>query len=409
MSLEETLVLAQKIASDNYSSQELDQFLACLNNANAGELDLILNTYQEALDKQDHYPSHVSSGFMRRLEALRPGIEVEAPEMPVIGNRVQIAWTRRAAAAMIIVVAGAGALYLRHPAKNEKPAAVSSIAVRDEKELKAPSTNRATITLSGGQKVFLDSVANGQLALQNQVRLVKMAEGKVGYEGVAPAGASGEVAYNTLTNPIGSKVVDITLAEGSRVWLNAGSSLTYPVAFTGKQRNVQFTGEAYFEISPDASRPFTVTKAGDNLRINVLGTRFNVNAYTNESAIKVSLLDGSVRVDKGPASSLLRPRQQVQIKEDRHKIIKDIDLEEVMAWKNEKFQFSEKTDIEMIMRQIARWYDLEVEYQGKVNEHFWGSISRNVNASEVFSMLQATGFVKFRIEGRKVIVMPASP
>jgi transmembrane sensor len=405
MSLEKIVRLAQKIASDDYNRQELAEFLAYFENADAGEVDLILNTYQEALDKQGHYSSHVSAEFMHRLEALRPDVESAPPAIPVVSKRVNRAWIRWAAAAIVIVIAGG--VYFLPPAKNEKPTIVSAIPVPHD--IKAPSTNRATITLASGQKVFLDSAANGQLALQNQVRLVKIAEGKIGYEGVATTGAAGEIVYNTLTNPKGSKVVDITLADRSRVWLNAGSSLTYPVAFTGKQRNVQFTGEAYFEISHDASRPFTVTRTGDDVRINVLGTRFNVNAYADESAVKVSLLDGSVRVDKGKNSSLLRPGQQVQIKADRHKLINDIDMDEVMAWKNEKFQFSEKTDIEMIMRQIARWYDLDVEYQGKVNEHFWGSISRTVNVSQVFKMLQATGFVKFKVEGRKVIVMPSSP
>ncbi|HVW60422.1 MAG TPA: FecR domain-containing protein, partial [Puia sp.] len=123
----------------------------------------------------------------------------------------------------------------------------------------------------------------------------------------------------------------------------------------------------------------------------------------------VTLIEGSVKVSKGKNTSLLKPGQQVQIKEGNNKVIDGADIDEVMAWKNGKFRFSEKTDIEMIMRQIARWYDLDVEYEGKVNEHFWGSISRTVNASQVFKMLQATGFVKFRIEGRKVTVMPATP
>ncbi|MBN9384799.1 MAG: FecR domain-containing protein [Chitinophagaceae bacterium] len=405
MILEEALYLAKKIASDNYSRQELDQFLTYMDNADTGEIDLILNAYREALDKQGGYSSYVNTDFIHRLNALRPGTESVASEIPVIRERTRRSWVRWAAAAVILVTAGG--LYFRHQNKNEKPDTLSAIPVAGD--IKAPQSNRATITLARGQKVFLDSAANGQLAMQGQVRLVKMAEGKIGYEGAAPAGQPGEVVYNTVTNPRGSKVVNITLADGSRVWLNAGSSLTYPVAFTGKERNVQFTGETYFEISPDASKPFTVTRRGDNIRIKVLGTRFNVNAYDDEMALKVTLLEGSVRVDKGKNTSLLKPGQQVQVKEDRNRVIDDIDIDEVMAWKNEKFRFSEKTDIEMIMRQIARWYDLDIEYQGKVNEHFWGSISRTVNASQVFKMLQATGFVKFRIEGRKVTVMPASP
>lgn len=405
MSLEEALYLAKKIASDNYSRQELDSFLSFMDSANAGQIDLIFNAYQENLDKRDTYPSYVRPGFMDRLKALKPDTGSTAPETPVIRVKVGKGWIRWAAAAVILVITGGS--YFYHQNKNEKPNTFSPATT--SRDIQAPQSNRATITLAGGQRVFLDSAANGQLAMQSQVRLVKLAEGKIGYESSASVGQSAEVAYNTLTNPRGSKVVNITLADGSRVWLNAGSSLSYPVAFTGKERNVQFRGEAYFEISPDASRPFTVTRSGDNVRIKVLGTSFNVNAYDDESATKVTLIEGSVRVSKGKNTSLLKPGQQVQIKEENNKIIDGADIDEVMAWKNGKFRFSEKTDIEMIMRQIARWYDLDVEYEGKVNEHFWGSISRTVNASQVFKMLQATGFVKFRIEGRKVTVMPSTP
>ncbi|HVU84204.1 MAG TPA: FecR domain-containing protein [Puia sp.] len=406
MSLEEALYLAKKIASDNYSRQELDLFLSFMDGAEAGQIDLILNAYQESLDERDTFPPYVSPGFMHRLKALKPDTENAAPEeTPIIRANTGRGWIRWAAAAVILITAGGS--YFYHQNKSEKPGTFSPATV--SRDIQAPRSNRATITLAGGQRVFLDSAANGQLAMQSQVRLVKLAEGKIGYEGSASAGQSAEVAYNTLTNPRGSKVVDITLADGSRVWLNAGSSLSYPVAFTGKERNVQFRGEAFFQISPDASRPFTVTRSGDNVRIKVLGTSFNVNAYDDESATKVTLIEGSVKVSKGKNTSLLKPGQQVQVKEGNNKIIDGADIDEVMAWKNGKFRFSEKTDIEMIMRQIARWYDLDVEYEGKVNEHFWGSISRTVNASQVFKMLQATGFVKFRIEGRKVTVMPATP
>lgn len=405
MSLEEALYFAKKIASDNYSRQELDSFLSFMDSADAGQIDLILNAYQESLDKRDSYPSYVSPGFMDRLKALRPDTENAAPEPPVIRANTGKGWIRWAAAAVLLITAGGS--YFYHQNKNEKPNTFSPVTV--SRDIQAPQSNRATITLAGGQRVFLDSAANGQLAMQSQVRLVKLAEGKIGYEGLVSAGQSAEVAYNTVTNPRGSKVVDITLADGSRVWLNAGSSLSYPVAFTGKERNVQFTGEAYFEISHDPSRPFTVTRSGNDVRIKVLGTSFDVNAYDDESATKVTLIEGSVKVSKGKNTSLLKPGQQVQVKEDNNKVVNGIDIDEVLAWKNGKFRFSEKTDIEMIMRQIARWYDLDVEYEGKVNEHFWGSISRTVNASQVFKMLQATGFVKFRIEGRKVTVMPATP
>jgi ferric-dicitrate binding protein FerR (iron transport regulator) len=156
-------------------------------------------------------------------------------------------------------------------------------------------------------------------------------------------------------------------------------------------------------VTKKPEMPFTVTKG--ETTITVLGTHFDVNAYADEKNLKVTLLQGSVKVMRGNISGLLRPGQQAQVGEDL-KVVNNVDLDEVMAWKNDKFLFGEKTDISTIMRQLARWYDVDVEYQGTVSQHFWGSISRNVNASRVFEMLETTGGVHFKIEGKKVTVMP---
>jgi hypothetical protein len=268
-------------------------------------------------------------------------------------------------------------------------------------DIKPPQSSRATITLANGHKIYLDSTAKGILIRQGNVKLQKLADGEIIY-----SGSSTNTEYNTLTNPRGSRPVTMTLTDGTKVWLNAGSSLTYPVAFTGKERKVEITGEAYFEVSRNTSRPFTVKKVQDDASILVLGTHFNVNAYDDEAVMKITLLEGAVKVSKGTNSSLLTPGQQAELKDGSIRLINDADMDEVMAWKNGKFQFGEKTDIETIMRQLARWYDVETEYRGKVNRHFWGSISRDANVSQVLKMLETTGIVHFKIEGRKVIVMP---
>jgi hypothetical protein len=268
-------------------------------------------------------------------------------------------------------------------------------------DVEAPQSNRAAITLASGHKIYLDSAAKGILVSQGNVKLFKLADGEITYSGSNTA-----AEYNTLTNPRGSRPVAMTLTDGTKVWLNAGSSLTYPVAFTGKERNVEITGEAYFEVTHHTGMPFTVKKLGDDASILVLGTHFNVNAYDDEAAMKITLLEGAVKVSKGTNSSLLTPGQQAELKDGSIRLINDADMDEVMAWKNGKFQFGEKTGIETIMRQVARWYDVETEYRGKVNRHFWGSISRNVNVSQVLKMLETTGAVHFKMEGMKVIVMP---
>jgi ferric-dicitrate binding protein FerR (iron transport regulator) len=301
------------------------------------------------------------------------------------------------AAAVIVILAGGGYWWLHRP--SPAPAIAATKAV----DIAAPTTSRATITLAGGQKVFLDSVGSGTVAVQGNVTVIKRADGQVVYNGSARQAPGSLISYNTLSNPRGSKPVSLTLSDGTNVWLNSESSLTYPTAFVGKERTVTITGEAYFEVTKNPTMPFTVTK--DAITITVLGTDLNVNAYTNETNLNVTLLEGSVKVTRGDASDLLRPGQQAQIGKDI-KVISDVDVDEVMAWKNGKFFFGEKANIETIMNQIARWYDIDVEYQKKVNVHFGGSMSRQVNASKLLDKLEMTGDVHFKIEGKKVIVMP---
>ncbi|MBO9682945.1 MAG: FecR domain-containing protein [Flavisolibacter sp.] len=327
-----------------------------------------------------------------------------------------------AAAAIIVLVLGAGAWYGFFNHKKGNEVAVSNPALPTD--VKAPATNRAMVTLANGQSVYLDSVNNGQLALQGNVKLVKLANGQIaysalqqGFDGAQPDKGGNELVYNTLTNPRGSKVIDMTLSDGSRVWLNAGSSVTYPVAFVGKERKVSITGEAYFEVAHDADKPFKVGKGG--MEVTVLGTHFNVNAYDDEQAIKLTLLEGSVRVtlgqgfggaqpDKGDRPSLIiAPGQQAvlrQAQDDIH-VVNDVDVDGVMAWKNGYFQFS-GSDVPTVMRQIARWYDVDVSYEGQIPERrFAGQMDRHANLSKVLRILEESN-VHFRLEGRKLIVMP---
>jgi transmembrane sensor len=301
------------------------------------------------------------------------------------------------AAAVMVILAGGGYWWLHR--QSPAPAVAATKAI----DIAAPMTSRATIILAGGQKVFLDSVRSGTVAVQGNVTVIKRADGQVVYSGSAPQAPGSTIGNNTLSNPRGSKPVSLTLSDGTNVWLNSESSLTYPAAFVGKERKVTITGEAYFEVTKNAAMPFTVTKG--ETTITVLGTDLNVNAYADETNLKVTLLEGSVKVTRGNASDLLRPGQQAQIGKGIQ-VISDVDVDEVMAWKNGKFIFGEKANIETIMNQIARWYDIDVEYQKKVNVHFGGSISRQVNASKLLEKLEMTGDVHFKIEGKKVIVMP---
>ena len=304
------------------------------------------------------------------------------------------------AAASIILLLATGSYFLFFNNKNTPGHGQESTAAVMH-DVKAPGTSRAMITLSNGQKIFLDSANNGTLATQNKVKLVKTADGKIEYR-VGSLVGSHEIEYNTLSNPRGSKVIDMTLADGSRIWLNAGSSVTYPVAFVGNERRVTMNGEAYFEVVHNEKMPFKISK--DGVEVTVLGTHFNVNAYDDEADIKVTLLEGSVKVNKENSSELLKPGQQAVVT-DKINVANDVDVVEVMAWKNGYFSFK-GADIETIMRQVARWYDVDVVFEGKMpSKHYRGKASRDLNASQMLKVLEESG-IKFKIEGKKIIVMP---
>ena len=303
-------------------------------------------------------------------------------------------WRWLAAASVIAIV-----VLVKYVLLAEKPIApvVKNIATSIKKDVAPPVSTNAILTLANGKTIALDSIANGAIANEGNMRVEKLSNGEIVYKGKA----NSELEYNILTVPRGSKIATITLADGTKVWLNSSSSLQYPVAFVGNERSVKITGEAYFEVAHNAAMPFVV-KRGET-SVTVLGTHFNVNAYDDETSIKVTLLQGAVKVEKGSLSGLLKPGQQAQI-ESKIKINGDVDVDEVMAWKNGEFQFGEAEDIHAVMRQIARWYDVNIEYKEDVAGHIGGTISRNENVSQVLSMLQMTGAVKFVIEDNKIVV-----
>jgi len=307
-------------------------------------------------------------------------------------------WWRMAAAVFILMIATVGVYRIL----NRRPKdGVAEQPLINVKEVIAPQKSRAMITLSNGKILYLDSIGNGPLAIQGNTNLVKLSDGQLAYIGES---GTPEMQYNVLTVPRGSKVMGLTLTDGTRVWLNAESSLRYPVAFAGKDRTVQITGEAYFEVMKDAHRKFYVK--GEGVTTEVLGTHFNVNTYRDEEAMKVTLLEGSIKVtasnSKEPA--IIKPGQQAQVTSSPviH-IMKDADLEAVMAWKNEQFMMK-GTDLGTLTRQMARWYDIEIIFGGAMpDKKFGGSVSRNVNLKTILEALNENG-IKNKIEGRTVTI-----
>lgn len=323
----------------------------------------------------------------------------ETQVLSIVGDTKKRKWKfYYAAAAVIICMFSIGAYFLL---KQDSQKLVSNTEnIKKDKNDVAPGENKAVLTLADGSSIILDSTRNGMLTTQGNSKILKL-NGMISYNTLK--NKTSEVLYNTISTPRGGQY-QLILTDGTKVWLNAASSLRYPSGFVGKDRKVELTGEAYFEVAKNAAMPFKVKLNG--MEVEVLGTHFNINSYEDESAIRTTLLEGSIKINKHGSSSLLKPGQQAQLnKKGEIKIINDADVEEAIAWKEGKFQF-DKADIHAVMRQIARWYDVNVEYQGSVSSHFGGTISRDVNLSQVLKMLHLTGEVKFQVNGNNVVVMP---
>jgi ferric-dicitrate binding protein FerR (iron transport regulator) len=259
----------------------------------------------------------------------------------------------------------------------------------------SPGSNKAILTLANGSKLVLNKLKNGNLASQTGLSLIKQ-DSTLTY-----VGDDKQVSYNTITTPNGGQY-QLVLADGTKVWLNAASSLKFPTAFPGKQRNVELTGEAYFEVAKNKNQPFIVKTPTQT--VQVLGTHFNINAYSNESSVNTTLLEGSVRVSSARTSLLIKPGQESMMDNSGLVTIKDdVDTDKITAWKNGFFQFNDD-DIQTIMRQVARWYNVDVEFNGRAPAYtYHGKISRYANASTVLKILELSG-INFTIEGRKIIV-----
>jgi len=312
-------------------------------------------------------------------------------------NSTRYLWPKIAAAAVLIFSLG---LYW-WSGKDQSPIAQQSAPTVQLADI-PPGGNKAILTLGDGSSIMLDSAKNGSLASQGSTNVTKSKKGELVYN--ASGNSDQAVVFNTVATPKGGQY-HIVLPDGSKVWLNAASSLRFPTAFRGKERKVEITGEVYFEVAHNAKMPFIV-KAGET-EIAVLGTHFNVMAYPDEKALKTTLLEGSVKVSRGGKSAMLAPGQQASIRNiaDNIRVADNVDMEKEMAWKNGYFQFQDD-NLENIMRQISRWYDVDVTYEGNPGkETFTGRLPRNGNVSKVFKILSLSG-VKFKIEGKSVIVTP---
>lgn len=395
----------QKYLDNQCSPEEVDWLLSFLKSNHPGaEVNQI---FEQQLSR-NITESNIGNPFIQerlkmRLEKILEEIAQNA-EVPVIslkgnfGRRFN--WSRLAAAAVLVFLVSFGIYYFFNQNIKREIAEINTPAKQD---IVAPASVHATITLANGKRIILDSAGNGSIANEGDVNIEKIADGQIAY-----IGSNNEVSYNTLTNPRGSKNVSLTLSDGSRVWLNAGSSLKYPASFSGVERKVAITGEAYFEIAHNASKPFKVQKG--ETAITVLGTHFNVNAYDDETDFKVTLLEGSVEVKDKLSMVKIKPGQQASISNKKDALgntilVKTVDIENAIAWKNGLFIF-DNTDLATILRELSRWYNLKVEYDGKLSDaKFGGGVSKSLPLSNVLKLMEANG-VTFKLDGNILRVLP---
>lgn len=311
-------------------------------------------------------------------------------------------WLRIGAAASLLFFLSVGAYFTFH----NKPVQKN---VQNLKQVIKPGNSQATLTLASGKKIVLTKKLSGLLAVQANASIQVNAQNSILYKPTVN-GSSAKVEYNTLTTQKGEQSpYPLELADGTKVWLNAASSIKFPTAFTGTDRVVNITGEVYFEVAKDRTRPFKVISSRQ--QIEVLGTHFNVNTYDDDASTKTTLLEGSVKIRQLQGNQtdnykILKPNQQSVLKESGIKI-KEVDTEDAVAWKNGYFVF-EDDNLEAIMHKLERWYDVRVDYQGdfqKNKNKVIGTISRSAPLQEVLKMLESTGEFKFKCEGRRVTVI----
>lgn len=277
------------------------------------------------------------------------------------------------------------------------PAASKTLAAN----IVTPGSNKALLTLADGSTITLDSARAGSLTTKNGVTIKQVQNGLIEYNDKTGTNAT---SWSTISTPTGGQY-QIVLEDGTKAWLNATSSLRFPTTFRNNERTVEISGEVYFEIAKDESKPFKVNFNGNT--ITVLGTHFNVMAYKDEATSKVTLLQGAVKVNNQSGEQLLRPGMQALLRDSGSQITTcKANLEETIAWKNGYFTFDHE-NIQSIMRKLARWYDVKVNYQGDMTgKIFSGTVSRFDNISDVLSMIELTGTIHFKLAGRVLTVLP---
>jgi hypothetical protein len=381
MNRDEIRQLSEKVVAGIASDQEIQQY---------NELCNYYNQTGEGWDENLHGSKNELQSSIRKAIWTRTGLD--RPSM-------KVRWLKWVIAASFILTVSVVSLLIAKKRQAPQQVAQNKPSKSRVQTDISPGQNGAVLTLGSGQTILIDSAVNGSLVQQGDVSVIKK-NGELVYH---QEGNISSIVMNTMTTPKGRQF-NLVLADGSRVWLNAASSITFPTAFAGNERRVAITGEAYFDVVHNASKPFIVEKGTTSIK--VLGTHFNVNAYDDEKVMNVTLLEGSVQVSTPKRTQKIAPRQQARInKDETMSLLTDVDLENVVAWKNGRISF-QGADIGTVMRQMSRWYDVDIEYDNKLEDLFYADMARSTMLSDVLKALELTRNVHFKIEGRKVTVVP---
>ena len=385
--------LQKLLEKPEWTAEEMQWLLNYLENSGGTELiQLMQKQFSDDLENPNEISRKVSDKLLKAIHEKINAEPVKSKSRIISLKRIAIA------ASMIGFILLTTFLFInKGGTKGISKANVNEHFFKDDV---SPGRDKATLTLADGSTIVLDDAKNGTLAQQGNSKVIKFG-GKISYDPTNKN--SKEIVYNTISTPKGGQY-QLELPDGSLVWLNATSSIRFPTSLVEKERRVEITGEAYFEVAKNRDNPFIVTV--NNSEVQVLGTHFNINAYNDEDDVRTTLLEGSVRFVDGANTTILKPGQQSQLtKNGNVKVVSDVDVDKVVAWKNGLFDF-DNAGIETVMRQLSRWYNVDIEYNGKTDDLFIAEMRRNIKLSDALKALELTGKVRFEIEGKKIIVMP---
>lgn len=405
-------LLLERYRNNSITSAEFDELTVWMEGLNEGESDQLLEPYKPLWEQAKIGQLKNSEHKVDWQTMLNNVMLSNAPGESK--KNVRNMWWRAAAAAILILFSATTIYFLFNTGTDEKHVAQKeNLNLSPEKVL--PNVNQTVLTLPGGRQISLDSIASGNMIGDNQSGLMKLQDGEIAYN---PSTASNALEYHTISVPRGGRTYKVILSDGSRIWLNAGSSLRYPSYFDDKERLVELTGEGYFEIAPrlrsEAPSPDGNVSGGENktpflvklhnMTVEVLGTHFNIMSYEDEPSIETTLIEGSVKVTSGINTAILTPGKQAQLFPNGVLHMNDADTAMATAWVNGYFHF-DKANTETIFRQIGRWYDLDIEYTGNIpSDLFSGKMERSLPLSGILKLF-ASSPIKIKVEGKKLIVM----